>query len=56
MHDFVAELSRHPLFRLIGALIVMLLTDINIGAGGVAAVLWIGWIWWGAQSKGRPIF
>jgi len=50
MRDFVAELSRHPLFRLLGAIIVLLLSDYNLPVGATAAVLWIVWIWWGQRS------
>ena len=61
MHDFIAELSRHPLFRLMGALIVLLLADQSLPVGAAAAVFWLGWIWWGQQkanrnSDARPIF
>ena len=51
MHDFIAELSRHPLFRLLGAILVLLLVDFYLPAGAAAAVIWIGWKWWGQKKR-----
>jgi hypothetical protein len=38
------ELGRQPLFQLIGAIIVLLITDWRPVAGAVAAIAWILWV------------
>jgi hypothetical protein len=38
------DLGRQPLFQLIGAIIVLLVTDWRPVAGLVAALLWIVWV------------
>lgn len=38
------ELGRQPLFFVLGALVVLLLTDWNSGWGAVAAIVFLVWI------------
>ena len=40
----MVTLATQPLFRLIAAIIVLLVTDYNLGVGILAALLWIVWI------------
>jgi hypothetical protein len=44
-------LGRQPLFQLLGAIIVLLITDADSRWGIMAAVIWIGWIWVSYASK-----
>ena len=39
------DLAHQPLFRLLAAIIVLLITDMNPWYGLGALVVWIGWIW-----------
>ena len=53
--EFLATLSRQPLFRLLGAIIVLILVELRPVVGVGAAVLWILWVWVGnsaSKSKG----
>lgn len=42
--EFVLVLGRQPLFRLLAAIIVLLITDLRPVWGIVAAVVWVGWV------------
>jgi hypothetical protein len=44
--EFLIRMSKQPLFRLIGAILVLLITDTHPVAGLVAATIWIGWVVW----------
>ena len=44
--EFLIRMSKQPLFRLIGAILVLLITDTHPVAGIVAAAVWIGWVVW----------
>lgn len=48
--EFIAKLSRQPLFELIGAIIVLLFTDMRPVYGVAAFVVWIVWIWFGKRN------
>ena len=47
------DLARQPLFRLIAAVIVILLTDMNPVYGCIAAIIWIAWVYYGSRPKGQ---
>jgi len=53
--EFLIRMSKQPLFRLIGAILVLLITDTHPVAGLVAAAAWITWVVWSnnASSKGQ---
>jgi len=55
---FLLALAKQPLFRLLGAIIVLLVTDAKPVAGIVAAIIWILWIFMGirAQPPTPPLF
>jgi hypothetical protein len=42
--DFLMILAAQPLFRLIGAIIVLLITDYRPAWGLVAGIVWITWV------------
>lgn len=44
--DFIASLGRQPLFRILGAIIVLVLTEMRPISGAGAAIIWILWVWW----------
>jgi hypothetical protein len=46
MNSTLYNFSRQPLFQLMGALIVLLLTDMRPVYGGVALVVWMLWVSW----------
>jgi len=52
--DFVLELAKQPLFRLLGAIIVLLITDLKPLYGLGAGLLWATWIYLGLH--GAPVF
>ena len=55
--NFVLVLAHQPLFRLLGAIIVLLLTDMKPAYGLIAGLVWITWIFLGYQSTdSRHIF
>lgn len=56
--EFLIRMSKQPLFRLIGAILVLLITDIHPVAGMVAATLWITWVVWSnhVTSRGSPTY
>jgi len=54
--DFIATLSRQPLFRLIGAILVLLLVDMSLRIGAISLILWVAWVAWGAYRGPRPLF
>jgi hypothetical protein len=49
--DFLIRMSKQPLFRLIAAILVLLLTDTHPIVGLVAAAVWILWVVWSSQSS-----
>jgi len=56
--NFLLELAQQPLFKLLGAVIVLLLTDMNPLYGLGAGLLWLAWIVMGvhASKQSRRIF
>ena len=56
--NFLLELAQQPLFKLLGAVIVLLLTDMNPLYGLGAGLLWLVWIVMGvhASKQGRRIY
>lgn len=44
--EFLTHMSKQPLFRLIGAILVLLVTDTHPVAGLGAAAAWVGWVVW----------
>jgi hypothetical protein len=55
---FLLALAKQPLFRLLGAIIVLLITDAKPAIGAIAAVVWALWIFIGirAQPPAPPLF
>lgn len=57
--DFLFALARQPLFRLIAAVIVLLIVEaaatgaVHPAWGFVAIAAWVAWVWAGRQSQGR---
>jgi len=49
--EFLIRMSKQPLFRLIAAILVLLVTDTHPIAGLVAAAAWVAWVVW---SSSRP--
>jgi len=47
--DFLVRMSKQPLFRLIAAILVLLLTDTHPVVGLGAATLWILWVVWSSS-------
>jgi hypothetical protein len=56
--NFLLELAQQPLFKLLGAIIVLLLTDMNPLYGLGAGLLWLAWVVLGvhASKQGRRIY
>lgn len=56
--NFLLVLSQQPLFRLLGALLVLLITDMKPVYGLVAGLVWLTWVYIGVQTAGtgRQIF
>lgn len=54
--DLLLQLSRQPLFQLLGAIIVLLTAEWRPVYGAAAFVLWAVWIWAGSRPQGRRIF
>lgn len=50
--DFLTHLSRQPLFRLLGAVIVLILVEVKPAAGFAAFAIWLLWVWWGSRPYG----
>ena len=48
--DFLITLAQQPLFRLLGAFIVLLLTDMNQVGGILACIVWIAWAYIGVRT------
>lgn len=48
--EFLATLARQPLFRLLGAIIVLLAVEADWRIGIAVFVVWFLWAWWGAKS------
>lgn len=44
--EFLWLLARQPLFRLLAAVIVLLVMDQNVAAGVGAAIVWVAWVAW----------
>lgn len=49
--DFLWILARQPLFRLFGAVIVLLLVDRNLWMGLGAAAVWSVWVAWSVGGR-----
>jgi len=47
--DFIQALSRQPLFRIMSAIIVLLLVDFEPVYGIIAFFVWFAWVWWGSH-------
>jgi NhaP-type Na+/H+ or K+/H+ antiporter len=45
------ELGQQPLFRLLGAFIVLMVANANPTSGIVAVVVWFVWIWWSRPNR-----
>ena len=60
--DFLLKLAQQPLFRLLGALIVLLITDMRPYWGLGAGLVWIVWVYLGLrtpsadQENASPLF
>lgn len=53
--EFLIRMSKQPLFRLIGAILVLLITDTHPVAGIVSATIWIGWVVWSNNATSRGL-
>ena len=51
--EFLLDMGTKPLFRLLGAILVLLITDFRPLYGAIAAVIWIAWIYVAAKFS-RP--
>jgi uncharacterized membrane protein len=45
------SLGRQPFFQLLGAILVLLLTDIRPGYGMIALLVWASWIFWSRADR-----
>ena len=55
--NFLLVLAQQPLFRLIGAVLVLLITDMKPVYGLVAGVVWLTWVFLGFNiANSRHIF
>jgi hypothetical protein len=55
--NFLIDLAHQPLFRLLGALIVLLATDMKPLYGVGAGLVWLIWVFLGFRMQdGRRIF
>jgi len=54
--DVIRDLAKQPLFRLLGAIIVLLVTDLNPIYGIGAGLLWIIWIYIGLSSINSNVY
>jgi len=60
--DFIINLAQQPLFRLLAAIIVLLITDMRPLWGLAAGLVWIAWVYLGLrtpsadQEKASPLF
>jgi hypothetical protein len=54
--DVVVELAKQPLFRLLGAIIVLLITDFKPIYGLGAGLLWVLWLYLGQDPSPTHIF
>jgi hypothetical protein len=53
---FLTVLGQQPLFRLLGAVIVLLITDMNTMYGVVAFAVWLVWIYVSRPSSPSNFF
>jgi len=55
--EFLLLLAQQPLFRLIGAVLVLLITDMKPMYGLIAFGVWLIWVYIGLNyHRGRHIF
>lgn len=54
--ELLRQLSRQPLFQLLGAVIVLLVTDWHPAYGAIAFAIWAAWVWVGSRPEGRRIY
>lgn len=56
--NFLLVLAQQPLFRLLGALLVLLITDMKPVYGLIAGLVWLSWVYMDVRSAGtgRHIF
>ena len=54
--NFIIELAQQPLFRRLGAIVVLLLTDMKPLYGIIAGLVWFLWVFVGTHAVGRRIF
>lgn len=54
--NFLLVLAQQPLFRLLGAVLVLLMTDMRPLYGLIAGLIWITWVFMGLRHNGRNIF
>ena len=55
--NFVIVLAQQPLFRLLGAVLVLLITDVKPVYGLIAALAWVSWVYMGYKiHDSRHIF
>ena len=51
--EFAMVLAQQPLFRLIGAVLVLLFADMKPVYGLVAFGVWLTWVYMGLRYKGK---
>jgi hypothetical protein len=44
--EFIIRMSKQPLFRLMAAIVVLLLTDTHPMVGLASAAVWVLWVVW----------
>ena len=54
--EFILILAQQPLFRLLGAIIVLLVTDYQPIYGLGVGLAWALWVFLGTRPKSRRIF
>ena len=55
--NFLIVLAQQPLFRLIGAILVLLITDMKPMYGLIAGLIWITWVYMGYKiHDSRHVF
>jgi hypothetical protein len=55
--NFLLVLAQQPLFRLLGAFLVLLVTDMKPVYGFGAGLVWLTWVYLGTRvHEGRRVF
>ena len=49
--EFIIRMSKQPLFRLMAAILVLLLTDTHPIVGLASAAVWVLWVVWSNRAS-----